>query len=97
MNKKDMLKIRVSGEIDHHTAQGIKQNITSIIEKSNKKDVLMDFTKVTFMDSAGIGMILGRYKQVCARGGKLYVTGVSSQVERVFKVAGLYQVIGKVD
>ncbi len=97
MNKKDMLKIAVNGEIDHHTAQGIKNNMTKLIEKSDKTDVLMDFSKVTFMDSAGIGMILGRYKQVNARGGKLYVTGVSPQVERVFKVAGLYQVIGKVD
>ncbi len=97
MEKKDMLIIRVSGEIDHHTAESIRKSMTKSIEKSDKIHVLMDFSQVSFMDSAGVGMILGRYKQVSAKGGNLYVQGVSAQVERVFKVAGLYQVIGKVD
>lgn len=80
-------------ELDHHYAAKIVEETNQIIEKYPVKHILFDFSKVHFMDSSGIGMLMGRYKMVGYTGGSVGVTGVSDHVERIFRLSGLYKLI----
>lgn len=91
------LIIRLNEELDHHNAIKIKEKADRLIERNNVKNIIFDFTGADFMDSAGIGVIMGRYKKVIFIGGKIAVTSVSSVVDRIFRLSGLYKIIDKYD
>ena len=79
----------LSGEIDHHSAGGLREEIDAAIERVQPKRVVLDFTGVTFMDSSGIGLVMGRYKLLEGIGGKLALRGLSTPIKRVMRLAGL--------
>ena len=83
------LKIYISGEIDHHSAFKIKDTIDGQILHYTPKVAVMNFEKVTFMDSSGIGLILARYKFAQNCGTSLYVQGLTPQTQRVLALAGI--------
>ncbi|MBQ7283565.1 MAG: anti-sigma factor antagonist [Oscillospiraceae bacterium] len=83
------LKIYISGEIDHHSAFKIKDTIDGQILYHRPKTAIMNFEKVSFMDSSGIGLILARYKFAQNCGTSLYVQGLNSQTQRVLALAGI--------
>jgi len=87
------LVAKLYGEIDHHTASGIKSAIDKELLLKNIINIVMDFDGVTFMDSSGIGMIVGRYKQVAARGGKMMIIRVKPQVDRILEISGLKKIM----
>lgn len=87
--KNNTLKIYISGEIDHHSAFEIKDIIDCQILHYNPGIAVMNFEKVTFMDSSGIGLILARYKFAQNCGTSLYVQGLSMQTQRVLALAGI--------
>ena len=79
----------VQGEIDHHSAVGIRTEIDRRIQK-DKPDILrLDYSGVTFMDSSGIGLIMGRYKLISAFSGKLEVVNVPLNMARVVRLSGI--------
>lgn len=79
----------IEGDIDHHTAKDIRENIDSYIEKNSPKMLKMDFGQVKFMDSSGIGLIMGRFKLMNALKGKLKVINVPTGLERMIRLSGL--------
>jgi len=81
------------GELDHHSAEEVRVKIDDRIERDNIKKVIMDFKEVTFMDSSGIGVVVGRFKKMTSRGGALCVVDVSRGVNRVFELSGLFKII----
>ncbi len=85
----EVLYCRLGGEIDHHTALPIRLHTDEKIESCRPKTVVLDFSDVTFMDSSGIGLVMGRYKIINELGGKLEVTGLSNNSYRVMRLAGL--------
>ena len=89
----DALTVYLSGEIDHCAAEKLKGEIESLIQKSKDKPLVLDFSSVTFMDSSGIGMLIGRYKTKMACGGKMYADGMHAAVERLYRMAGLHRII----
>lgn len=91
------LVIRLNGELDHHNAIGIREKADKLIERNHIKHIIFDFSGAHFMDSAGIGVIMGRYKKIIFIGGKIGVASVSATVDRVFKLSGLYKIIDKYD
>ena len=91
--KHRMVLVRVSGEIDHHTAENIRKSLEREIRRSSAINIAMDFSRVTFMDSSGIGMIIGRYKTVKALGGDLIVFDVGESIKRIFEMSGLSSLI----
>ncbi len=91
------LIIKLLEELDHHNAIPIREQSDKIISKKFIKDIIFDFSGTDFMDSSGIGVIMGRYKKVIFTGGKVAVTGVSSSVDRIFRLSGLYKIIHKFD
>lgn len=83
------LTVWLSGELDHHAAREMREQIDGAIRRSSAKTLWLDFSGITFMDSSGIGLIMGRYRLMLSRGGALFVVGASDRLLRVMKLAGL--------
>ncbi len=79
----------LDGEIDHHTASVIRNEIDASVEKNMPTLLVLDFRDVSFMDSSGIGLVMGRYKLLKPTGASLHVTNTSPQIGKVMKLAGL--------
>lgn len=89
----DTLTVFLSGEIDHHSAREIREEVDLQIT-SNKPSILeLNFKDVSFMDSSGIGLIMGRYRLVNAYGGKVCISNVSSYLKRVMRLAGIDSIV----
>ncbi|MDC3415431.1 anti-sigma F factor antagonist [Aquibacillus salsiterrae] len=91
--KEDVLLVRLSGELDHHEAENLKQEWQSAMKKSNLKHVILNLESLSFMDSSGLGVILGRYKEVKQNSGEMVVCSISPAVKRLFDMSGLFKII----
>lgn len=91
------LIIRLNDELDHHNAIRIREKADKLIDRNNIKYIIFDFSGAGFMDSAGIGVIMGRYKKVIFIGGKIAVANVGSAIDRILSLSGLYKIIDKYD
>lgn len=87
------LTVCLSGEIDHHNAAALRCEADEAIQSSLLPTVRLDFGNVTFMDSSGIGFVLGRYKIVESYGGALEVVNLSSRLYMMMKLAGLEKLV----
>lgn len=87
------LIVALNGELDHHSAQLISNKIDTEIVNTTTKNLLLDFTKVTFMDSSGIGVVVGRYKSILQLKGNLVLINPSSQIKRIFEMSGILKQI----
>jgi stage II sporulation protein AA (anti-sigma F factor antagonist) len=87
------LIVTVSGDIDHHSSVEIKEKLVYEYASKGCIDLIFDFTLLDFMDSAGVGMIIGRYKQMSINGGSVFAVGVTPKIERIFKLSGLNKLI----
>ena len=81
--------VRLTGEIDHHSAQYWRECIDTQVQAMSCKCLLLDFGGVTFMDSSGIGLIMGRYRLLQRMGGTLGLTGISPKVGVMLHLAGI--------
>ncbi len=79
----------LSGEIDHHTAKTAREQIDYAVERGGIKTLRLDFSEVSFMDSSGVGLVMGRYRFLQSRGGKTVVCNATPPVMRMLKLAGL--------
>ena len=95
--RENTLIVKLSGDIDHHNAESVRNKIEREFQKGNMINLILDYEGVSFMDSSGIGMVIGRYKQVTAVGGYVCVINLSEDVERIFKLSGLFKIINKYD
>jgi stage II sporulation protein AA (anti-sigma F factor antagonist) len=91
--KQDVLIIRLSGELDHHTAEELREKVTDTLERESIRHIVFNLEHLTFMDSSGLGVILGRYKQIKNLGGEMIVCSISSTVKRLFEMSGLFKII----
>lgn len=91
------LVIYVTDDLDHHAVTQLREYSDRLIDAGNIKHIIFDFTEVGFMDSSGIGLIMGRYKKVMFLGGRAAVTNVGEVVNRIFSLSGLYQIIERYD
>lgn len=87
--QEESLRAALSGEIDHHSAKELRMQIDDAITRAVPQKLVMDFSAVTFMDSSGIGLIMGRYKQIAVYGGSLTISGLGLQQRKVMRLAGL--------
>lgn len=85
----DRLTVYISGEIDHHGAYSIKDVIDAQILRTSPRVAVMNFERVTFMDSSGIGLVLARYRFASNCGTTLVVEGVNRQTQKVLQLAGI--------
>lgn len=87
--KNNVLTAYIHGEIDHDTAAKIRTNLDGAAQSLKPKVLCMDFSNVSFMDSSGVGLVMGRYRQMKLIGGNLMVTNISDRNYRIFALAGL--------
>lgn len=91
----DFTTAHLFGELDHHSAEQVKDELDLLIRRFNDMNLVLDLKNLSFMDSSGLGVILGRYKKLKTKGGKMYIRNANSQIEKVFTVSGIYQIIKK--
>ena len=80
-------------ELDHHVAQRLCRELDSLIEMYQIKELILDFSETEFMDSSGIGVVIGRQKTMKFHNGTLYVKHLGKRVETIFKAAGLFRIV----
>ena len=87
------LVVKPEGELDHHSAKNVRETIDREIELRKIKNLVLDFNKVSFMDSSGIGVIAGRYKIINSLGGKTMVIRANEQVDKILEISGLKKIL----
>jgi stage II sporulation protein AA (anti-sigma F factor antagonist) len=87
------LVIRIDGDIDHHTCEEIRNKIDNEITRRNPKNIIFDMKNVNFMDSSGIGVVIGRYKLIMDKGGIAAMINIKPQIKRVYDICGLKKII----
>ena len=83
----------LDGEIDHHTASIMRNEIDAAVEKNIPTMLVLDFRDVSFMDSSGIGIIVGRYKKISCFGGKVFAINVDNRIRRILLLSGLHNIV----
>lgn len=89
------LTVELSGEIDHHSSLDIRLEIDRKIKELQPKKLVMDYGEVTFMDSSGIGLIMGRHRLMQSLGGMIEVANLPDRLYKVVKLSGIEK-LGKV-
>ena len=93
----DYLMIRMPEEIDHHQAAALSRTADQYILQEPVKHIVFDFEDTRFMDSSGVGVVIGRYKKIACFGGRVYAVNADSQIQRIIRVSGLKKVLNVVE
>lgn len=87
----NILRALINGDVDHHTAYELRETIDNYIKLYTPEVLKLDFSEVQFMDSSGIGLIMGRFKLIKSLGGDLKVINVPKNLDRMIRLSGLSQ------
>ncbi len=87
------LTVHIGGAIDHHTAREARETADKAITDTGTKKLVLDLSEVEFMDSAGLGLILGRYTKMSDAGGTVTVKNPSNEILRIIKMAGVEKLV----
>ncbi|WP_339844522.1 anti-sigma F factor antagonist [Paenibacillus sp. FSL W7-1088] len=88
-----ILIVRLSGELDHHTADMVRMQMDEAIQRRQCEHLVLSLKDLQFMDSSGLGVILGRYKLIKNKGGKMVVCDVNPPVYRLLEMSGLFKIM----
>ena len=92
-----ILLFEITEELDHHQTEKIRNRADYEIQRFMPERVIIDFLRVNFMDRAGIGLVIGRYKQVSAMGGRLELLNVNDKIKKIFEMSGILKIIPIID
>lgn len=85
--------VKINEEMDHHACEKIKNKIDLAIEFRQARYLVFDFDGVNFMDSSGIGFIMGRYKIISKRGGKAFMVNLKPTVRKILQMSGIFKIL----
>ena len=85
----EVVTARLEGELDHHSAKDIREAIDNAIELNMPTLLILDFSDLSFMDSSGIGLVMGRYRNLIKSGAELHITGAPAHIYKMLKLAGV--------
>ena len=91
--RRNALIVRLSGELDHSAAADIRREVDALIDDSGTRRLIFDLDGLQFMDSSGVGLIIGRYKRMKRRGGSVAVSKCDARIDKVLRMSGLYQIV----
>ena len=91
--KDKQLTLKITEEIDEHTTEKLRRKIDNEITRFLPRKVIFDFSNVSFMDSSGIGMVVGRYKLISMLGGSLVMKNVKPNIRKIFDMTGVLKII----
>ncbi len=89
----NVLNIMITEEVDHHTTEKMRRKMDYEITRFMPRKVVFDFSKVSFMDSAGIGLLIGRYKLVKLLGGTTEISHCNKSVSKILEMSGILKII----
>src|SRR5690625_3008004 len=89
----NVLVVRLSGELDHHESTALRENWQKKLLEEQVQHVILNLDEVSFMDSSGIGVLLGRYKEITKLGGELIVCSVSPAIKRILEMSGMFKIV----
>ena len=89
------LVVTLSGEMDHPSASAARRQIDGAFHAEGAQHIIFDCHPLAFMDSAGLGLVMGRYRTAASLGGKVALACVSRQLDRIFTMAGIYRIVQK--
>lgn len=90
--KKDILILRLKGELDDISVSDLRMRITNYIDSYKIKHLVLNLGELTFLDSSGIGFIIGRYHQLRKRNGDITISNINSKIDRVIYISGLAKI-----
>lgn len=89
----NVLIVRLVGELDHHEAEQLREEWTRKIYTTGVKHMIVNLKQLSFMDSSGLGVFIGRYKEIVQIGGEMVVCHVNPFVKRLFELSGLFKIV----
>ncbi|MCR6545828.1 anti-sigma F factor antagonist [Dehalobacterium formicoaceticum] len=92
-SERDRLYVKIHGEIDLSVAADLRQDLDQNLDKKQARHLILDFTEVSFIDSSGLGVILGRYKRLTEIGGTVQICGVNDQIEKILELSGFGRIM----
>ncbi|MGM1046033.1 anti-anti-sigma regulatory factor, SpoIIAA [Paenibacillus uliginis N3/975] len=92
-HQRHVLIVRLSGELDHHTADHVRMQLDEAIQRRQTEHLVFSLKDLEFMDSSGLGVILGRYKFIKQKGGKMALCDVNAPVYRLLEMSGLFKIM----
>ena len=92
-----LLLFKIEEDIDECQVKKIRRKMDSDIERYMPREIIFDFNKVSFMDSAGIGLLIGRYKLANMIGGKVKVANINTTIRKIFEMSGILKIIPEVE
>lgn len=95
--KGQVLIIHLPEQVDHHNCRNLRYETDLLFSENYVHKVIFDFSKTTFMDSSGIGVLLNRYKQMAGSGGSVALYGANAQVNRILQIGGIYKLMRHYD
>lgn len=90
--KNETLFVRLRGELDERNSEALRSKLSEFIKKYNVKNVCFNLARITFIDSSGIGVILGRYKEVMNKG-EVFICEAKGEIKKIIKMSGIEQII----
>lgn len=90
------LYIRLLGELDEYAASYAREILDETINRYNYDNVVFDLAHLEFMDSTGIGVLIGRYKTLTKRNKRTYISNPSKTIEKIFNMSGLFEIMPKI-
>ena len=84
-----ILMVKICGDIDHHTCEMLRQQVDQALESTNSRSILFSFAQVSFMDSSGIGLIMGRYRTLGMCSGCIRAVHVNRHIEKILRISGV--------
>ena len=97
VNNGDCVIAAFDGELDEHTAANVRTALDSRIARGDFRNFVFDFSRLKFMDSTGIGVLLGRYKALKRKGAGIYISSPNPQVDKILSLAGIYSIMQKIN
>lgn len=90
------LYVVLNGELDEHSATEVRTELDELFDEKGFNQVIIDLSELDFMDSTGIGVLLGRYKKMKSKNTPIYICNPSTHAEKIFKMTGLYEIMPKI-
>jgi len=91
--RRQTLIVRLEDELDHRAAERMRGELDGLLLDGSIRRLVLDLKGLSFMDSSGIGFIIGRYKLMARRGGSVAVKNADRRMDRIFQMAGLYELV----
>ena len=91
--QENCLTIYLPREVDHHNADEIRKEADAVISRNHIRYVIFDFDRTDFMDSSGIGVIMGRYRMICLIGGEVWAVHANARIRKILTMSGVTKIM----